>query len=75
VQDGWQELDPSIRRSSEMARDWRGLWPAVDCSRLMMMMMCKYCSKWKKVILCETCEILCMYGMYVLSHLPLYVQS
>jgi hypothetical protein len=25
------------RRSSEMARSWRGLCPAVDCDRLMMM--------------------------------------
>jgi hypothetical protein len=32
----WQELDASSRRSSEMARDWRGLWPAWDCGRLMM---------------------------------------
>jgi hypothetical protein len=27
------------RRSSEMARNWRGLYLAVDCSGLMMMMM------------------------------------
>jgi hypothetical protein len=39
AQDGWQELDASSRRSSEVARHWRGLCPAVDCSRLMMMMM------------------------------------
>jgi hypothetical protein len=25
----------------EMARSWRGLCPAVDCDRLMMMMMMK----------------------------------
>jgi hypothetical protein len=28
-----------ILRSSEMAGYWRGLCPAVDCDRLMMMMM------------------------------------
>jgi hypothetical protein len=39
AQDGWRELDTSSRRSSEMAGYWRGLCPAVDCSRLMMMMM------------------------------------
>jgi hypothetical protein len=32
-----QELDASSRKSSEMARDWRALCPAVDCGRLMMM--------------------------------------
>jgi hypothetical protein len=37
-QDAWQELDPSSQRSNEMARSWRGLCPAVDCSGLMMMM-------------------------------------
>jgi hypothetical protein len=42
AQDGWQELDAFSRRSSEMARDWRGLCPAVDCSRLMMMMLIWY---------------------------------
>jgi hypothetical protein len=31
---GWQELDASSRRSSEMARNWRDLCPAVDCSGL-----------------------------------------
>jgi hypothetical protein len=39
AQDGWQELDASSRRSSEMMRNWRGLCPAVDCSGLMMMLM------------------------------------
>jgi hypothetical protein len=39
AQDGCRELDASSRRTSEMARDWRGLCPAVDCSRLMMMIM------------------------------------
>jgi hypothetical protein len=34
-----QELETSSRRSSAMARYWRGLCPAVGCSRLMMMMM------------------------------------
>jgi hypothetical protein len=29
----------SGQRSSDSARNWRGLCPAVDCSRLMMMMM------------------------------------
>jgi hypothetical protein len=28
-----------VAESSEMARNWRGLCPAVDCSRLMMMIM------------------------------------
>jgi hypothetical protein len=36
---GWQELDASSPRSSEMARDMRGLCPAMDYSGLMMMMM------------------------------------
>jgi hypothetical protein len=31
----------SSQRSSEMARNWRGLCPAVHCSGLMMMMMVK----------------------------------
>jgi hypothetical protein len=39
AQDSWQKLDASSRRSSEMARDWRGLWQAVDCSGRMMMMI------------------------------------
>jgi hypothetical protein len=34
-----REQDTSSRRSSEMARHWRGLCSAVDCGRLMMMMM------------------------------------
>jgi hypothetical protein len=34
-----QKLDASSRRSSEMARSWRALCPAVDYSELMMMMM------------------------------------
>jgi hypothetical protein len=38
TQDGLQELDASSR-SSEVARSWRGLCPAVDCSGLMMMMI------------------------------------
>jgi hypothetical protein len=33
-----EELDASSRRSSEMARNWRGLCPSVDCRGLMMMM-------------------------------------
>jgi hypothetical protein len=33
------ELDASTRRSSEMARDWKGLCPTVDCGRLMIMMI------------------------------------
>jgi hypothetical protein len=33
------ELEASSRRSSEMARNWRGICPAVDCSGLVMMMM------------------------------------
>jgi hypothetical protein len=33
------ELDASSRRSSEMARSWRGLCPVVDFSGQMMMMM------------------------------------
>jgi hypothetical protein len=28
-----------LKLSSEMARHWRGLYPTVDCGRLMMMMM------------------------------------
>jgi hypothetical protein len=36
------------RRSSEMAKHWRGLCPAVDCGRLMMMMM-------------DRCIVLCIY--------------
>jgi hypothetical protein len=36
---GRLEMDASSRRSSEMARNWRGLCPAVDCNGLMMMMM------------------------------------
>jgi hypothetical protein len=39
AQDGWQELNVSSRKSSEMARNWRALRPAVDCSELMIMMM------------------------------------
>jgi hypothetical protein len=34
VQEGWQELDASSRRSNKMARNWRDLCPAVDCSGL-----------------------------------------
>jgi hypothetical protein len=34
----WQEMDASSRGSSEMARNWRDLCPAVDCSGRMMMM-------------------------------------
>jgi hypothetical protein len=30
-------MDASSRRPSEMARSWRGLCPAVDCSGMMMM--------------------------------------
>jgi hypothetical protein len=37
--DSWRELDASSRRSREMARSWRGLYSAMDCSGLMMMMM------------------------------------
>jgi hypothetical protein len=33
AQDGWQELDASSRRPSEMARSWRGLCRAVDCNQ------------------------------------------
>jgi hypothetical protein len=33
------ELDASSRRSSEMASIWRSLYPVVDCSGLMLMMM------------------------------------
>jgi hypothetical protein len=36
--DGWQELDASSRRSNKMAKNWRDLCPAVECSGLMMMM-------------------------------------
>jgi hypothetical protein len=39
AQDGWQELDASSRRSSEMARHWRCLCPAVECNRLMMIVI------------------------------------
>jgi hypothetical protein len=38
ARDGWQELDASGRRASEIARNWRGFCPAVDCTGLMMMM-------------------------------------
>jgi hypothetical protein len=31
AQNGWQEMDASSRRSSEMVKHWRGLCPAVDC--------------------------------------------
>jgi hypothetical protein len=41
VQDGWQELDASGRRSREIA---------VDCSRLMMMMICKYFKIYSHII-------------------------
>jgi hypothetical protein len=47
VQDGWQELDASSRRSSEMVKSWRGLCPAMDCSGLMMMKLIKEnCLSW-----------------------------
>jgi hypothetical protein len=42
AQDSWQELDASSRRSSEMARDWRGLCPAVDCGRLIICVCYKF---------------------------------
>jgi hypothetical protein len=32
-------IDLFRRKSSEMARHWRGLCPAVDCNRMMMMMV------------------------------------
>jgi hypothetical protein len=38
VHDGWQELNASSRRLSEMA-SWRGLCLVVDCSGLMIIMM------------------------------------
>jgi hypothetical protein len=34
---GW--MDASSRGSSKIARNWRGLCPAVNCTGLMMMMM------------------------------------
>jgi hypothetical protein len=42
---GQLELDASSRGSSEMARNWIGLCPAVDYRGLMMMMitMCELC--------------------------------
>jgi hypothetical protein len=39
AQNGWQELYVSSRRASKMARNWRGLGPAEECSGLKMMMM------------------------------------
>jgi hypothetical protein len=71
VQDGWQELDASCRKSSVMVRSWRGLCLAVDCSRLLMMIAkisvpasaqlsvkTKYIARWTKVTCLEGLEFL-----------------
>jgi hypothetical protein len=64
----WSD-DASSRRSSEMARHWRGICPAVDCSRLMMTRLtwdaqrsdgglttCHVCSISYRLVICErTC--------------------
>jgi hypothetical protein len=71
VQDGWQELDASSRRSRVMARSWRGLCPAMDCSGLMtmmMMMMLIFYFYFHYVIVdCYICMLKCTIEMMLLT--------